>query len=68
MNMNFVKEFNQCLKETEKKQKEIAKDLNIKPSSITEYKKGRSYPSLEIFWKICQYFEISPNEILGWKN
>lgn len=66
--MNFTKEFNQCLKETNKSQKEIAAILNLKSTTITAYKKGRAYPSLEVLWKICKYFDISPNEILGWEG
>ena len=42
----------------------IAKELNINLVTVIDYTKGRSIPSLEIFYELCQLLGCSYSEIL----
>ncbi len=48
-----------------KSQKEIAKALQINPSTVSKYMKHDVYPSLETFANICEVLDLSADEILG---
>lgn len=48
-----------------KSQKEIAKALQINPSTVSKYMKRDVYPSLETFANICEVLDLSADEILG---
>ena len=41
-------------------QKELAKELGVSPSRISEYVSGKSEPSLKIAASICRLLDISP--------
>lgn len=49
-------------------QKDLAKILQTTDDSIFSWEKGRSQPSLEFLAKICVYFEVSADYLLGIKN
>ena len=49
-------------------QKELAKILQTTDDSIFSWEKNRSQPSLEFLAKICLYFEISADYLIGIKN
>lgn len=46
-------------------QKEIAQKLGISEGNITNWKKGESLPSLEVFYELCQLLKISADYLLG---
>ncbi len=46
-------------------QNQLAKKLDITRSSVSYYEKGAIYPSVEILIKICQYFNVSADFLLG---
>ena len=46
-------------------QKELAKKLNVDPANITNWKKGLNFPSLEIFYRLCQVLDVSADYLLG---
>lgn len=48
-------------------QKELAKKLNINPSTVSKYMRLDKYPSLDTFANICEILDISADEILGLK-
>ena len=58
----------EAIEKSNKKQIEIAKSINVKPTQITAYKKGRKYPSLETLANLCIELDISSDEILGIKK
>ena len=45
-------------------QTEIAKQLNIKPTQICSYIKGRKMPSVETLANLCAILDLDANEIL----
>ena len=46
-------------------QKELAQKLNVDASNITNWKKGLNFPSLEIFYRLCQVLDVSADYLLG---
>lgn len=48
-------------------QKELAKKLNINPSTISKYMRLDKFPSLDTFANICEILDVSADEILGLK-
>ena len=46
-------------------QNQLAKKLELTRSSISYYEKNAVYPSIEILIKICQYFDVSADFLLG---
>ena len=61
--------FNQRLKEirTEKglKQKELAQALGLTLQAICNYEAGIREPSLEMLVKMCKYFDVTADYLLG---
>ena len=47
-------------------QDEIAAHLNISPKTYKFYEQGRRKPSLEILLLLCEFYRITPNELLGY--
>lgn len=45
-------------------QTEIAKRLNIKPTQICSYTRGRKMPALDTFANLCKVLDIDANDIL----
>ena len=45
-------------------QAEVAKTLAISVNTLSAYEKNRSLPSIEIFKKICQIFNLSADTLL----
>lgn len=63
--MKFTKRFNEALKNSGKSQAELANYTGVSRQLITEFKKGRAYPSLEVFYKICEFLDESSDYLLG---
>ncbi len=53
------------LKEQNKTQKQLAEDLGISPSRVSDFIKGRGEPSLSLAGKICRLLSIEPALILN---
>ena len=64
--------FTQRLKELRKEggltQKQLAEVLETTDDSIFSWEKGRSQPSIETLQKICNYFNVSADYLIGLKN
>ena len=56
------------LKYSKYSQKEIAEKLGISVSNISNWKKGKNLPSLEMFYQLCILLEISADDILEIKK
>ena len=46
-------------------QKQVAEAIGIKYQSYQAYELGIALPSLENFIKLCEFFDITPNEMLN---
>lgn len=63
--MKFTERFNELLKDCGKTQVEIAKEINVSKQCVTDYKSGKSFPSLETLCLICQCLDVSSDYLLG---
>ncbi len=51
------------------KQKEIAKELNISQSAISDYENGKLEPSIESLIKMANFLDCSVDKLVGrYKN
>lgn len=66
--MKFTERFNECLKYSGKQQTEIAKYCKTSRQNITNFKAGRTYPSLETLYLLCECLEVSADWLLGLEN
>ena len=46
-------------------QKQLAKFLELVPASVSAYETSGNYPSADIIVKICRFFNISADYLLG---
>ena len=53
------------IEEKEMKQKELAKELGISPSRVSEFINGKSEPSLRIARTLCTVLGITLATVLG---
>ena len=63
--MEFTKRFNEVLKTSGKSQVDIAKAINVTKQCVTDYKTGKSVPSLETLYALCKFLEVSADYLLG---
>lgn len=61
----FQERFNECLRYSEKKQVELARAANISKQCISDYKSGKSVPSIETLFLICKFLDVSADYLLG---
>ncbi|MBQ3505377.1 MAG: helix-turn-helix transcriptional regulator [Clostridia bacterium] len=63
--MKFQQRLIEELKASKYTQKEIANELGITESNLTNWKKGENVPSLETFYRLCILLEVSADYLLG---
>ncbi|MBQ8446776.1 MAG: helix-turn-helix transcriptional regulator [Clostridia bacterium] len=63
--MKFTDRFNELLKNCGKTQVEIAKEINVSKQCVTDYKSGKSFPSLETLCLICRCLDVTSDYLLG---
>ena len=63
--MEFCKRFNEVLKTSGKKQTELAREVGVSKQCISDYKSGKSVPSLETLFLVCRSLEVSSDYLLG---
>ena len=61
----FTQRFNEILKYSNIKQTALAKAANVSKQCISDYKAGKSVPSLDTLYLICKYLDISADYLLG---
>ena len=49
-------------------QKELARQLNITPNSVSNWECGRSRPDVSLLPELCRVLEITPFELMGMHN
>lgn len=61
--------FSETLRKLRKNKKlnqaQLAKELYISPSAVSQYKTGRTTPSRETLNRIAAYFNVSPEYLMG---
>ncbi len=63
--MKFTERFNECLKYSNLNQSEIAKCCNTTRQNISNFKAGRTYPSIETLYLLCECLDVSADYLLG---
>ena len=63
--MKFKERFNEVLKTCGKSQVEIAQAIGVSKQCVSDYKSGKSVPSIETLYKICAFLDVSADFLLG---
>lgn len=63
--MEFKEILREILSESGKTQTELAKKINVKPSQISEWLRGKANPGYETLRNMIIGLDISPNYLLG---
>lgn len=61
----FQERFSKELEITKLSQREIARQCGIDPSCITQYKRGKNFPTIKILFKLCEVLDVSSDYLLG---
>ncbi len=61
----FQARFNEWLKYSDVKQTELAKAANVSKQCISDYKSGKSEPSIDTLFLLCRYLDVSADYLLG---
>ncbi len=61
----FKERFNEILKYSYVKQTELAKAAKVSKQCISDYKAGKSEPSIDTLFLICKYLDVSSDYLLG---
>ncbi|MBQ9665841.1 MAG: helix-turn-helix transcriptional regulator [Bacteroidaceae bacterium] len=54
------------LEERKMTQKQLASEVGVSPSRISDYVSGRTEPTLKIARRLCHTLHISPASMMGW--
>lgn len=63
--MNFSDKLRSLIEERNLTQKQVAKDLNIAPSTMGGYVQGSSQPDFETLKRLAVYFEVTTDYLLN---
>ena len=63
--MKFTERFNELIKISGKSQAQIAKEVNIPKQCVSDYKSGKSVPSIQTLYLLCQCLDVSADYLLG---
>ncbi len=66
--MKFQERITEELNTCSLTQKEIAEILHIDPANITNWKKGKNVPSIQILYELCRLLNVSSDYLLGLEN
>ncbi len=61
----FTDRFNEVIKNEKVVQSELANEIGIARQCITDYKSGKSYPTIQTLRALCGYLEVSSDYLLG---
>ncbi|MBR1667376.1 MAG: helix-turn-helix transcriptional regulator [Bacteroidaceae bacterium] len=54
------------LEERKMTQKQLAQEVGVSPSRISDYVSGRTEPTLKIARRLCHTLHITPASMMGW--
>lgn len=63
--MKFIERFNEVLKISGKSQVQLAKEINVSKQCVSDYKSGKSLPSLQTLYLICKNLDVTSDYLLG---
>lgn len=63
--MKFTERFNEVLKYCGKTQTDIANAIHVRKQCVSDYKFGKSVPSIETLYLICDFLDVSADYLLG---
>ena len=61
----FTERFNEVLGYSYVKQTALAKAANVSKQCISDYKSGKSVPSIDTLYLICKFLDVSADYLLG---
>ena len=61
----FKERFNEVLNYSYIKQTDLARAANVSKQCISDYKSGKSVPSIDTLYLICKYLDVSADYLLG---
>ena len=64
----FSKNFSDLLRIRTLTQKQLAEKLNVRPSTVNQWAKGKREPTFDNLLKICLFLDTSPSELLGYQK
>ena len=65
MDALFTKRFNEVLTYSKISQTELAARVNVSKQCISDYKSGKSFPSIQKLFLISKVLEVSADYLLG---
>ena len=63
--MKFTERFNELVKISGKKQTQIAQEIKVSKQCVSDYKAGKSFPSIETLYLICLCLDTKADYLLG---
>ena len=66
--MKFKERFNEVLKTSGKSQVDIANAIGVSKQCVSDYKSGKSVPSIETLFALCTFLDVSADYLLGINN
>ena len=61
----FKERFAECLKYADVKQVDLAEAAGVSKQCISDFKMGRSVPSIDTLYLLCKYLDVSADYLLG---
>lgn len=61
----FQTRFTECLRYSHIKQTELANAVGVSKQCISDYKAGKSMPSIDTLYLICRHLDVSADYLLG---
>lgn len=61
----FQSRFNECLRYSNIKQTALAEAAHVSKQCISDYKAGKSVPSIDTLYLICKTLDVSADFLLG---
>lgn len=61
----FTLRFREELKNSGLKQNEFARQIGISKQCVSDFKSGRSFPSIQTLKLICKFLDVSADYLLG---
>lgn len=47
-------------------QRQFAEKIGKSFRTVQQWEWGDTYPNAEMIWKLCEFFDTDPNDLLGW--
>ena len=68
MDIKIVEHIKQLMKSEGLTQMQLASQIHVGQSTISEWLTGKNEPSIESLWKLADYFDVSVDFLIGRKE